>query len=311
MFTGATMRQSQTMTNPARKKVFRSFGVAITALLAALAAATGLMMAPAGAAGMPPSIAPLTPGPEAIPGSPPGGPGEGSLQEQPEAGSGTQPFLGISGSNATDGTGVLVLAVVPGSAAEQAGIRNGDVIVKFADTPINSMQQLIDAVRSKRVGDSVPVEFRRNGATQTASVVLASSDASGQQIRPFNPVPENPRPDLPDREEPLINPPQDRGQTVGGVIIGLVWLGVLALLAVLVVLLLLDVRTGRYPWKPATVRRRRGVVTPRGATPATEASLEAGPLDVLRMRYARGEIGREEYRVISADLSGTPREPGA
>lgn len=47
----------------------------------------------------------------------------------------------------------------------------------------------------------------------------------------------------------------------------------------------------------------RGVATPVGALPAARAD-EA--LATARMRYARGEIGRDDFLRISEDLGGPP-----
>lgn len=43
------------------------------------------------------------------------------------------------------------------------------------------------------------------------------------------------------------------------------------------------------------------------AVPAGPAA--SGPLETLHMRYARGEIGRDEYLQARADLSGEPLPP--
>ncbi len=86
----------------------------------------------------------------------------------------SHPSLGVSVNAAEDG-GALVAAVTPGSAAEKAGLQRGDVITKFGDKVINDSNDLVGAVQAGKVGDRVPVEFKRNGSAQTATVTLAET----------------------------------------------------------------------------------------------------------------------------------------
>jgi hypothetical protein len=68
--------------------------------------------------------------------------------------------------------GVLVSAVRPGSPAEQAGIKGGDVIVRVGATRIVSLQDLTYALRAHRPGDVVEVAWQRAGRLETALVKL-------------------------------------------------------------------------------------------------------------------------------------------
>jgi len=52
----------------------------------------------------------------------------------------------------TQGTGVLVLAVEPASPAERAGIAEGDVIIRFDGTPIESVDDLHRLLTAERAG---------------------------------------------------------------------------------------------------------------------------------------------------------------
>ncbi|BCL13733.1 S1C family serine protease [Micromonospora sagamiensis] len=86
----------------------------------------------------------------------------------------SHPSLGVSVTGAEDG-GALVSTVTPGSAAEKAGLRKGDVITKFGDKVIKDSNDLVAAVQAGKVGDRVEVEYRRNGATATATATLAEA----------------------------------------------------------------------------------------------------------------------------------------
>ncbi|SCF11265.1 trypsin-like peptidase domain-containing protein [Micromonospora mirobrigensis] len=86
----------------------------------------------------------------------------------------SHPSLGVSVNAAEDG-GALVAAVVPGSAAEKAGLQRGDVITKFGDKVINDSNDLVGAVQAGKVGDRVEVEFKRNGSARTATATLSET----------------------------------------------------------------------------------------------------------------------------------------
>jgi S1-C subfamily serine protease len=51
-------------------------------------------------------------------------------------------YLGIAGQDLRDGAGLLILSVEPGSPAETAGVREGDVLVAFEDETIGGIDDL-------------------------------------------------------------------------------------------------------------------------------------------------------------------------
>jgi putative serine protease PepD len=60
--------------------------------------------------------------------------------------------------------------VVPGSAAEEAGLRVGDVITLVDGRPVSDLRTLAAVVRSRRVGDWIRVDFLRGGAAHHVEV---------------------------------------------------------------------------------------------------------------------------------------------
>jgi putative serine protease PepD len=70
--------------------------------------------------------------------------------------------------------GALVGEIGDGSAAEDAGLENGDVITRVDDQEITSADSLIATIRSYRPGDEVTVTFQRDGDEQEATVTLES-----------------------------------------------------------------------------------------------------------------------------------------
>jgi len=70
--------------------------------------------------------------------------------------------------------GVRVISVQQGRPAYLAGIRPNDIITGFDDRPIFDMQQLVDAIRSKEIGDTAEVRILRGGTFAiTVQVELA------------------------------------------------------------------------------------------------------------------------------------------
>jgi serine protease Do len=72
--------------------------------------------------------------------------------------------------------GAVVTDVRDGSAAEKAGIREGDVIVRFGGQDVWSASQLARLVRETPAGRVVDVGLSRDGSSQSVSVTLAKPD---------------------------------------------------------------------------------------------------------------------------------------
>jgi putative serine protease PepD len=89
----------------------------------------------------------------------------------------THARLGISVGDTdtqTVGEGAVIRQVNPGSAAEQAGLRPGDVVTRVDDRRITGADSLVATIRSYRPGDAVTVTYFRNGDTRTATLTLDS-----------------------------------------------------------------------------------------------------------------------------------------
>lgn len=72
--------------------------------------------------------------------------------------------------------GVFVEAITPGSPAEEAGLRVGDVIIKIGDRDIKRYVDLRDALyRDASVGDNVTIEYTRRGKTSKTEATLTEA----------------------------------------------------------------------------------------------------------------------------------------
>jgi putative serine protease PepD len=90
----------------------------------------------------------------------------------------TYPVIGVSlnmnytengAQVSTSGRGIL-----PGSPAEKAGLRGGDVIIEIDGKEIYSPEELIVSVRAKNVGDRVILGFLRDGVKKTVTLTLTA-----------------------------------------------------------------------------------------------------------------------------------------
>ena len=76
--------------------------------------------------------------------------------------------------------GALVSSVVPGSPADQAGVRAGDVIVRLDSADVGGAADLRNRVGLLPVGSTVRLGLLRDGHARTATVRLASRDGPPQ-----------------------------------------------------------------------------------------------------------------------------------
>ena len=88
-------------------------------------------------------------------------------------GSGDKPVIGATLDEAGD-AGVRLQAVHPHSPAEAAGLKAGDIVVKFGGEEMRDAAALKTRLGKRKPGDSVEVIFRRDGAEQKATVLLIS-----------------------------------------------------------------------------------------------------------------------------------------
>jgi serine protease Do len=97
----------------------------------------------------------------------------------------THPYLGISLADLTPDiaqqfgvavdSGALVTEVASGGPAEQAGIRQKDVITALGSTKIKSTGDLIVSLRGYKPGDSVTLTINRNGKQSNVDLTLGDS----------------------------------------------------------------------------------------------------------------------------------------
>jgi serine protease DegQ len=70
------------------------------------------------------------------------------------------------------GRGVLVAGTVAESAADDAGLQPGDIIVRVAKSDTNSVQDFYNAEGRLAIGESLKIEYQRKGKKRTAKLVI-------------------------------------------------------------------------------------------------------------------------------------------
>jgi len=75
-------------------------------------------------------------------------------------------------------SGAIVSSVASGSAADRAGMAQGDVIVSFNGQPVQDTNSLRNHVAAAEPGSSATVAILRNGSEKTLTVKLGEADSS-------------------------------------------------------------------------------------------------------------------------------------
>ena len=106
-------------------------------------------------------------------------------EELINSGRATHPWLGITGGNITPEAarefgieqGAFIREVLNGGPAARAGMRPNDIVTSFAGERIESMDDLVVAIREHRVGEEVELVVVRNGERVTLRATLGDKPA--------------------------------------------------------------------------------------------------------------------------------------
>lgn len=77
--------------------------------------------------------------------------------------------------------GVIIAQVVPGSPAEEAGLRTEDILTAVDGKAITSARDLVEAMARRKPGEKVRLTYRRGGKQATATLTLGTMPASAAQ----------------------------------------------------------------------------------------------------------------------------------
>lgn len=82
------------------------------------------------------------------------------------------PKLGITVEDRDDQTGVTVKQVKPGSPAETSGFKAGDVLIRIGGKEVNSVEDVVDALRGQEIDKSFDAAVDRNGKEKKLTVKI-------------------------------------------------------------------------------------------------------------------------------------------
>jgi serine protease Do len=80
--------------------------------------------------------------------------------------------------------GLYVAGALPGGAAEEAGIREGDVILQIDDASVNSVAELQEQIGRYRPQEKVDVLIKRNNKTQQLTATLRNLEGQTALVSP-------------------------------------------------------------------------------------------------------------------------------
>jgi serine protease Do len=83
-----------------------------------------------------------------------------------------KPMLGVQIEELNDNSGVKINDVNSNSPAEKAGLEKGDILTQIDGNAVKSIEDLKQALNSKKEGDSVDITYLRNGKKHNTTVVF-------------------------------------------------------------------------------------------------------------------------------------------
>ncbi len=80
-------------------------------------------------------------------------------------------MIGI-GARETEDSGIVVTEITPGSGAEKAGLKEGDLLLKIGATEVSDFASLAKAMKNLWAGDKVKVKISRDGKEMDVELTL-------------------------------------------------------------------------------------------------------------------------------------------
>ncbi len=81
----------------------------------------------------------------------------------------------MGGDRETDVVGVYIVNTLEGYPAREAGIKTGDVIVKFDGVSVSTPFEIFAEILKRNVGQEVDIRIYRDGKYLTLSLILAEA----------------------------------------------------------------------------------------------------------------------------------------
>ena len=89
----------------------------------------------------------------------------------------SRPLLGVTSDRPGNGpAGAKIAEIAPGSGADKAGLKQGDLITKVDELPIDGPESLIEAIGRYKPGEKVIITITRDGKQQKINVTLGAKE---------------------------------------------------------------------------------------------------------------------------------------
>ena len=92
--------------------------------------------------------------------------------KRPKITGGRWPYFGSRPDYGYEKPGVRLSGVAPGGPAERAGLRSGDVMIRFGEADIATVTDFAQALGRHQAGDRVEILIQRDGEEKTVPVIL-------------------------------------------------------------------------------------------------------------------------------------------
>ena len=92
-------------------------------------------------------------------------------------------YIGLGVKDATGRAGAEIGVVAPGSPADRAGLKAGDLVLAVNETPVQNANAMTDAIRGMSPGQTVHFTILRRGQQLTVAVVIGSPGGASQPDR--------------------------------------------------------------------------------------------------------------------------------
>jgi S1-C subfamily serine protease len=93
-------------------------------------------------------------------------------------------YLGVESGTDSSGRGARIASVVPGSPADRGGVLPGDIVSAIDGRAVESSQDVVGLIGSRKPGDEVEIEVQRGGAKRSLRVTLGTQPQTAQGLSP-------------------------------------------------------------------------------------------------------------------------------
>lgn len=91
-----------------------------------------------------------------------------------------RPSIGVDVKNAQNQSGALIQRVEPGSAADQAGLKAGDIVIEIEGQAIADQVGLATVIMDQEIGNTIIVKIKRGQSLMIFPVVVGSKTAKNR-----------------------------------------------------------------------------------------------------------------------------------